>query len=143
MAVRIDKYLWSIRLFKTRSIATEAVKKGKIQMGGNPVKPSRTLAVGDVFEVRLPMITRKFRVVAELHNRVGAKLVADYVTEITSAADLKVFEEHLQLARLQRNKGLGRPTKKERRDIDRLMDKPDDWDSWLDWEFGDEDEDKE
>ncbi len=133
MAVRIDKYLWSVRLFKTRSIASDAVKKGKVLIGGKTVKASRTINKGDQFELKMPMLTRKFQIVEELENRVGAKLVENYLKEITPASELEKLEMFKQVQYGQRSRGTGRPTKKDRRDMDRIQHS--DWD---DWELDDE-----
>ena len=77
--VRVDKWLWAVRVFKTRSIATEACKKGRVMLGDTPVKPSRTLKPGDVVKVRKPPVTYSFRVLALTQNRLGAKLVPEYM----------------------------------------------------------------
>lgn len=102
-------------------------------MNGLTVKPSRTVVKGDQFEVKLPMITRKFLVKDEIQNRVGAKLVPDYLVEITSETELQKLELYKNAQHGQRDRGLGRPTKKERRDMDSLFD------DWSDWELDDED----
>ena len=81
--VRIDKWLWAMRVFKTRTIATDACKKGRVTMGGVSVKPSRTIKVGDIIDVKKPPITYTFRVLALTENRLGAKLVPDYLENIT------------------------------------------------------------
>lgn len=83
--VRVDKWLWAVRVFKTRSIATEACKKGRVMLGDTPVKPSRTLKPGDVVKVRKPPVTYSFRVLALTQNRLGAKLVPEYMENVTSA----------------------------------------------------------
>ena len=83
--VRIDKWLWAMRIFKTRTIATEACRKGRVSVGDNdsPIKPSRMLRVGEVVNVRKPPVTYSFRVKALTENRLGAKLVPDYLENIT------------------------------------------------------------
>ncbi|MDE6508652.1 MAG: RNA-binding S4 domain-containing protein, partial [Muribaculaceae bacterium] len=81
--VSVDKWLWAMRVFKTRTVATEACKKGRVLMGGVAVKPSRTIKVGDVVDVRKPPVTYSFRVKALTQNRLGAKLVPDYMENVT------------------------------------------------------------
>lgn len=117
-SVRIDKFLWSVRLFKTRSLAAEACKKGRVTMGGMPVKTSRVVKVGDVLEIRVPPIIRSFKVLELADNRMGAKLVPGFIEDVTPADVLAVLEMS-QLAQASgRQRGTGRPTKKERRDLD-------------------------
>ena len=120
--VRIDKFLWSVRLFKTRSQASEACGKGHVLMGGNNVKSSRTVRKGDVFQLRRPPITYTYRILELPPSRVGAKLVEQYLKNQTTGDQIALVEV-LRLDRQnQRAKGLGRPTKKERRDIDSFLD---------------------
>ncbi len=117
-SVRIDKFLWSVRLFKTRSLAAEACKKGRVTIGGMPVKTSRVVKEGDVLEIRVPPIIRSFKVLALADNRMGAKLVPGFIEDVTPADVLAVLEMS-QLAQASgRQRGTGRPTKKERRDLD-------------------------
>ncbi|TCO10459.1 RNA-binding S4 domain-containing protein [Natronoflexus pectinivorans] len=116
--VRIDKYLWAVRLFKTRSIATEACKKGKVMMDGVTVKSSRTLKPGDIVEIKDPPIIRKYKVLDVAEKRMGAKLTPEYIKEVTSNEELEVMELTRLANKMNRNKGTGRPTKKERRDLD-------------------------
>lgn len=116
--VRIDKWLWASRLFKTRSIATEACKKGRVSMSGISMKPSRLIKVGDVIEVRKPPITWSFRVLKAVQNRVGPKLVPEILENVTTKEQLELLEISRLATANQRAKGTGRPTKKERREID-------------------------
>ena len=138
MEERIDKYLFAMRIYKTRSIAADACKNGRVKMNGTELKPSRTFHVGDVFTVRKGPVTYTYKVLALSANRLGAKLVPDYLQDITTPDQLEV----LQLARLAaqsgRDRGTGRPTKKDRRDIETFI--SDDYDPTLDW---DEDDDEE
>ncbi|HLP48616.1 MAG TPA: RNA-binding S4 domain-containing protein [Candidatus Kapabacteria bacterium] len=117
---RLDKWLWAVRVFKTRSMATEACKKGKIFLNGIAVKASHLVKPGEVFEFREPHITRSFKVMGLLEKRVSAKVAVDYMLEITPPEEFK----KLELSRLTmiaiRERGAGRPTKKERRDIEKL-----------------------
>ncbi|MFV0521011.1 MAG: RNA-binding S4 domain-containing protein [Mangrovibacterium sp.] len=123
--VRIDKWLWAVRIFKTRSIATEACKKGRIFVDDKQVKPSRMVKVGETVSVRKPPITYQFRVQGLIEKRVGAKLVENYLKNITSASELELLEMQKRMGFMQRDRGAGRPTKKDRRDIDSFFD--DDW----------------
>lgn len=118
MSARADKFVWAVRLAKTRSDAAEALKGGKILINGADAKPSKELKVGDIVGIkRMPAIF-SFRIIQLLEKRVGAKLVEQYLENITPEAEI----EKLEMARLasvgQRDRGMGRPTKRERRDID-------------------------
>lgn len=118
MSARADKFVWAVRLAKTRSDAAEALKGGKILINGADAKPSKELKVGDIVGIkRMPAIF-SFRIIQLLEKRVGAKLVEQYLENITPEAEI----EKLEMARLasvgQRDRGTGRPTKRERRDID-------------------------
>ncbi|MFV0554933.1 MAG: RNA-binding S4 domain-containing protein [Mangrovibacterium sp.] len=124
--MRIDKWLWAVRIFKTRSIATEACKKGRILVDGKQVKPSRMIKLGETIGVKKPPITYQFKVVGLIEKRVGAKLVEEYMTDITPASELEILEVQKHMGFMQRDRGTGRPTKKERRDIDSFFD-DDDW----------------
>ncbi|MBR6830239.1 MAG: RNA-binding S4 domain-containing protein [Paludibacteraceae bacterium] len=130
--VRVDKYLWAMRIYKTRSIAADACKNGRISMNGVQLKPSRTFKIGDMFNVRKGPITYTYKVLQLTENRLGAKLVPEYMQDCTSPQQLELLE----LARLAgnggRDRGTGRPTKKDRRDIevfmsDNYLDEIDDW----------------
>lgn len=118
--VRIDKWLWAMRVFKTRTIATDAVKKGRVTMGGVAVKPSRTVKPGDVIDVKKPPITYTFRVLAVTENRLGAKLVPDYLENITPQAQYDLLEMTRISGFVDRRKGLGRPTKRDSRELSRF-----------------------
>ena len=118
---RIDKWLWAARIFKTRSIASDACKKGKISVNGTPVKPSRTVKNGDVISVRKSPITYSFKLLQPIEKRVGAKLIPEIYQDMTPAEEY----ERLELSRISgfvgRARGTGRPTKKERRELDNFM----------------------
>ena len=116
--VRIDKWMWATRIFKTRTIATEACKKNRISIGGVSVKPSRMIKAGDVIAVRKPPITYSFRVLDVTENRVNAKLVPQYFENITPPEEYELLEMNKISGFVNRSKGLGRPTKKERRELD-------------------------
>ncbi len=121
-SVRIDKFLWSVRIFKTRSIATEECRKGRILIGNFPVKPSRAISRGEVFSVKKLPVIYTYRVIELLETRTGASLVGNYIEDLTPSEE----KQKLLLSRegifIFRKKGSGRPTKKERRSIDRLKD---------------------
>ena len=121
-------------MFKTRSLAADACKKGRVLMQGVAVKPSRELKVGDVLQVRRNPIIYTFKVVALTQNRVGAKLVPQFMANVTSPDQLELLEVLKLDQSNRRAKGLGRPTKKERRDLDDFFDDAicyfDDEDEW-------------
>lgn len=115
--VRIDKWLWAMRIFKTRTVATEACKKGRVFVGDAIAKPSRTIKVGDVVKVRKPPVTYSFRALALTQNRLGAKLVPEYMENITPKSELDLLEIVKISGFIDRRKGLGRPTKREGREL--------------------------
>ncbi|MBP6390210.1 MAG: RNA-binding S4 domain-containing protein [Flavobacteriales bacterium] len=118
--MRIDKFLWCVRLFKSRSIATDAVGREQVQLNGRLMKASAEVKVGDVFAVRITPVWRSWEVLALPPSRVGAKLVPGLIAERTSFEDLQKLEM-ARLARAQhRDPGEGRPTKRERRDLDKF-----------------------
>lgn len=117
MDCRIDKWLWAVRIFKTRSIATDAVKKSRVQVNGTLVKPSRMIKEGDVVEVRKSPVTYSFRVKQLVQNRLGAKLVPDYMENITPPEQMELLEMVKISGFVDRRKGLGRPTKREGRNL--------------------------
>lgn len=117
---RIDKWLWAVRIFKTRTVSAEACKKGRVTVGGASAKPSRMVKVGDIICVRKPPVTYSFRVLALTENRLGAKLVADYMENITPKSELDLLEVVKISGFVDRRKGLGRPTKREGRDLARF-----------------------
>lgn len=116
--VRIDKWIWAVRIFKTRTIAAEACKKGRVMINDVVVKPSRTIKVGDTVKVRKPPITYSFRVLALTENRLGAKLVPDYMENITPKSELDMLDIVRIAGFVDRRKGLGRPTKREGRQLE-------------------------
>ena len=119
--IRIDKFLWSVRVYATRSLATEECKKGRIIIGSIAVKAARVVKVGDIILVRKNPVTYSYRVLELLGKRVGAKLVAQYVEDITSPEELQKLDESHGGALFLRDRGAGRPTKKDRRDIGRVI----------------------
>lgn len=127
--VRIDKWMWAMRIFKTRTIATDACKKGRVLMGGVAVKPSRTIKEGDIINVRKPPVTYSFRVKALAQNRLGDKLVPEYMENITPKSELDLLDVVRISGFIDRRKGLGRPTKREGRDLAEFTDSlSDGWD---------------
>ncbi len=135
--VRIDKWLWAMRIFKTRTIATEACKKGRVGVGDTmPVKPSRMIDVGDIIRVRKPPVTFSFEVLALTANRLGAKLVPDYCRNVTPRSELDLLEVVKISGFVDRAKGLGRPTKREGRELSRFTeDAGSGWDFDSDFDF--------
>ena len=119
---RIDKFLWAIRAFKTRTEATDACKGNKVRVGGVPAKPSRLIKVGDTIEVRKGAIQFTYLVKALIENRVGAKLVPEYVDNLTPQSELDKMRAPVETFFVMRDRGAGRPTKKERREIDAVWD---------------------
>lgn len=118
--LRIDKYLWSIRLFKTRSLATEACKAGKVKLQGQNCKPSYVVKVGDVFSVQKGIERKIVKVIDLLHKRVDAKTAALFYEDITPLEETLAYKAAYQAPVLKRDHGAGRPTKKDRREIDEL-----------------------
>lgn len=120
--IRIDKWLWAVRVFKTRTIATEACKKGRVLIGDVPAKPARLVKPGDIVKVRKPPVTYSFRVDAITQNRLGARLVPEYMTNVTPESELHLLDVVRLSGFIDRRKGLGRPTKREGRDLQRFTD---------------------
>ncbi len=120
--VRIDKWLFAVRLYKTRSQASEECRKGKVTIGGMNVKPSRELKVGEIVQLRRPPITRSYKILALTESRMAAKLVPEYTIETTPASELEILEVQKQMSVFNRERGTGRPTKKDRRDMDDFFD---------------------
>jgi ribosome-associated heat shock protein Hsp15 len=132
--VRIDKWLWAVRIFKTRSIASEACKKGRVMVGNVTVKPSRTIRRGDIVQVRKPPVTFSFKVLDLTDKRMGAKLVPQYMENITPPDQYEILELNKISGFIDRQRGTGRPTKKERRDLEQFTESFDfdDFDFWDD-----------
>lgn len=119
---RIDKYLWAVRVFKTRSQATIEIKKGKVSVNGNEVKPAASIKINDLIEVKKDGIVYSFKVIDLLDKRVGAKLVENYVLNMTSEEELEK-KKQLQLIHQSYRQSLqgGRPSKKDKRDLKRFL----------------------
>jgi ribosome-associated heat shock protein Hsp15 len=139
MEARLDKWLWAVRIFKTRSIAADACKKGRVSLNGTQVKASHSVKVNDVVQVRKPPITYSFKVLQAIEKRVGAKLVPQMMKNVTTPDQLELLEMSKISGFVDRAKGTGRPTKKDRRDLDEFTapEYMDDFD--FDFDFDDED----
>ena len=118
---RIDKWLWAVRIYKTRSIAAEACKKGHISIGDRTAKPANNVRVGDIVNVKKAPITYSFKVLKCAENRVGAKLVPELMENVTSQEQYEILEMSRISGFTGRARGTGRPTKKERRDLDQFV----------------------
>ncbi|MDR2118458.1 MAG: RNA-binding S4 domain-containing protein [Tannerellaceae bacterium] len=119
--VRIDKWMWAVRLFKTRTIAMEACKKNRISVNDVLAKPSRMIRAGDVVQVRKPPVTYSFRVLQPADKRMGASLVPLYLENITPPEQYEILERNQLGGFVDRAKGTGRPTKKERRQLEEFI----------------------
>ena len=120
--LRIDKYLWAIRLFKTRTLATEACKAGRVKMNGQNIKPSAIVKPGDVYQVSKGIEKKVIEVVELLYNRVEAKIAVTKYKDITPLEETHAFKSAFHAPVLKRDRGAGRPTKRDRREIDDLTD---------------------
>lgn len=132
-SVRIDKWLWAVRIFKTRSDAADACRNNRVLINGAFTKPSREVSVGDVIAVKKMPVTYEFRMLALVSSRQGAKLVPEFAENITPQEELDKLIVPKHTIFVQRDRGAGRPTKRERREIDGLMDDfyyPGDGDEW-------------
>jgi ribosome-associated heat shock protein Hsp15 len=118
--IRIDKYLWSVRIYKTRSIASDECRKGRIIINNIQVKPSRIILKEEIIVVKKPPVVYSFKVLEPIENRVSAKLVDSFIEDLTPEEEKGKLNIRLSSGILFRDKGSGRPTKKERREIDRL-----------------------
>ncbi len=115
---RIDKWLWAARIFKTRSIAADAIKNGRVTIQGMNVKPSRMVKVGEVVSVRKPPVTYSFKILKTIEQRVGAKLIPEVYENVTPADQYELLEMNRISGFVNRQRGTGRPTKKDRRALD-------------------------
>lgn len=120
--VRIDKWLWAARIFKTRSLAAESCKKGRIKMNGSTLKPSRTVKEGNIIDIKKGPVTYSFKILTATEKRVGAKIVGDIRENVTRPDQLELLEMTKLTGYTGREKGAGRPTKKDRRDLDDFFD---------------------
>lgn len=136
---RIDKWLWAARIFKTRTIAAEACKKGRVNINGAQAKPSRMIKPGDIINVKKAPITYSFKVLQAIEKRVGAKLVPEIMENVTSPEQYELLEMSKISGFIDRARGTGRPTKKDRRSLDDFF-TPEYFD---DFDFDDDDEDND
>ena len=146
--VRIDKYLWSIRVFKTRSEATDACKGGKIRVNGADTKPSKAVKRGDVIVARKGPVTYTYKVLELVDKRQGARLVPNYAENLTPAEEIAKLRSPVETFFLKRDRGAGRPTKKDRRQMESLWDElsfdvPDDVAERFAYDFGFDDQDED
>jgi len=120
--VRVDKWLWAVRIYKTRSQSTEACRKGHVSIANLPVKPSRAVHVGEVVKVRKSPVVRSFKVLTLAEKRMSAKITADYLEDVTPPEELEIQEMQKNMRWITRDRGTGRPTKKDRRELDDFFD---------------------
>jgi len=118
--VRIDKWLWAVRIYKTRNQAAEACKAGKVKIESNSIKPSRDVKVGEIITVSMPPLTKTYQVLGLLENRVSAPLARDFALDLTPPEEIDRVKMMRELNFERRDFGMGRPTKRDRREIDRL-----------------------
>ena len=138
--VRIDKWMWATRIFKTRTIAAEACKKGRVSVSGTTVKPSRTIKIGDIIQVRKPPVTYSFKVLALTENRMGAKLVPEFLENVTPPEQMEILELSRISGFINRSKGMGRPTKRDSRELKKFTEQQYFDDTFdFDFEFDSED----
>lgn len=138
MEARLDKWLWAARIFKTRSIAADACKNGRVMIDGVKMKPARMVKEGDVIQVRKPPVTYSFKILKAIQNRVGAKFVPEVLENVTSTDQYELLEMNRISGFVGRARGTGRPTKKDRRDLDDFIQPV----FWGDFDFFDDDEDE-
>ena len=120
--IRIDKFLWSVRIFKTRSIASDECRKGRIIINNIQVKPSRIVTKNEIITVKKPPVVFTYKIIEPIENRVSAKLVEQFVEDLTTEEERTKLDMRQAIGIVYRDKGTGRPTKKERRLIDRIKD---------------------
>jgi ribosome-associated heat shock protein Hsp15 len=120
--LRIDKYLWAIRAFKTRTLASDACKAGRVKLDSNNIKPSHEVKIGEVYQVSKGPDRKVIRVIGLLENRVDAKTAVNFYEDITPVEQTLAFKSMFHAPILKRDRGTGRPTKRDRREIDDLKD---------------------
>lgn len=139
MEARLDKWLWAVRIFKTRTLAADACKNGRVAINGTNSKPSRTVKVGDEVSVRKPPVTYTFKVLQAIEKRVGAKLLPDIIENITPPEQFEILEMSRISGFVNRAKGTGRPTKKDRRALEDFTEET----TFMDFDFDFDDEDEQ
>jgi len=122
MACRLDKYVWCVRLVKTRSQSTEAVSKGKVKLNNTTAKPAKEVKLGDEIQIIRHTAVFSYRVIQLLNKRIGAKLVSDFILEVTPSEELEKLKLYQAAQSNYRHNGTGKPTKKDRRDLDDFVD---------------------
>jgi len=137
---RIDKWLWAARIFKTRSIAADAIKNGRVTIQGMNVKPSRMVKAGEVVSVRKPPVTYSFKILKTIEQRVGAKLIPEVYENVTPADQYELLEMNRISGFINRQRGTGRPTKKDRRALDEFVEPSLEGDFFDEFDFDDDDE---
>jgi ribosome-associated heat shock protein Hsp15 len=138
---RIDKWLWSARIYKTRTLAADACKNGRVMIGGVKQKPSKMVKEGEVIDVKKGTIVYSFKVLKAVQNRVGAKLVPEVLENVTSPKQLELLEMNRISGFVGRARGTGRPTKKERRELDEFIEPAFFGD--FDYDFADDEDDED
>lgn len=119
-SIRIDKWLWAVRIYKTRTLASDACKAGKVKINGQSVKPSREIKTQDEISIQMGIYTKTVKVLKLIHNRVSAQLVPQFMEDLTPESELEKLKVQQEMKTEFRPRGLGRPTKRQRRLIDRL-----------------------
>ena len=142
MEARLDKFLWASRIFKTRTIAADACKNGRVMIDGVKQKPSRMVKEGDVIQVRKPPITYSFKILQAIQNRVGANLVPEIMENVTTPDQYELLEMNRISGFVNRARGTGRPTKKERRELDDFV-TPAFFGDFEDFDFDDDDDEED
>lgn len=132
--VRIDKLLWAIRIFKTRTLATDACKTGKVKIGENNAKPAQMVGRGDILQVKKEGVNLSLRIIDILETRVGATIAQKCYEDITPEEEKNKFKSWFLEGAEFREQGSGRPTKKERRDIDKFKTPEEAWENWEEWD---------
>jgi ribosome-associated heat shock protein Hsp15 len=118
---RLDRWLWAVRVFRTRPLATEACRSGRVKVNDLPAKAARDVRAGEIISIRLDTHVRTLRMIAAPRSRVGAKAVGDFCADLTPASELEKQRQRLQGPGVLREVGSGRPTKRDRRELDRLL----------------------
>lgn len=136
---RIDKWLWAARIFKTRSIAADACKNGRVTISGTNVKPSHMVKVGETVCVRKPPVTYSYKILKTIEQRVGAKLITEVYENVTTADQYELLEMNRISGFVDRARGTGRPTKKERRSLDAFIGPA--YETNFDWDDDDDEND--
>ncbi|KAA6345005.1 Heat shock protein 15 [termite gut metagenome] len=133
---RIDKWMWAVRIFKTRTIAAEACKKGRVTINGSLVKASRVITPGDIIQIKKPPVIYSFKVLQAIEKRIGAKLVSEVMENVTAPDQYEILETSKVSGFINRARGTGRPTKKERRSLEGFttLEDRDDFDFDFDFE---------